>query len=843
MVCAGTAAMAERPGIPGSVRPLYVKPCAHGPTVAGDDRRIVPLHPRTRTIAAITFAMVTATIPAPLAWASAVSPEPPEQMAMAVPASFEANLGQAPPDAAFVARGHGYVALMDPDGYTLVSGPSSVRITFADAATHGIDAVGDLPGRSHYLLGPDPDQWVRDVPHHEGVRYREVWPGIDVVMYAAGPLVEYDFLLAPGADPTNIRLAIEGAAPEVTVAGALGIGAFVHHAPVAFQDGARVPVAYRLDGAHVALEVGAYDPGRPLVIDPVIGASTYFGGSDQELGRDVAADASGVYLTGLTTGANTPVTAGATQMTFGGQQDAFITKLSPDLSTILYSTFLGGSFIDNAAAIAVDGSGRAHVVGNTRSADFPVTAGSAQPAFGGFIDAFIVRLSADGSTLEYSTYLGGTATEEARDVAVDSLGRTHVVGVATGANFPVTAGAPQSIYGGGFFDGFAARLNAAGSAFDYVTFLGGSLGDLAEGVAVDAAGNTLAVGFTDSADYPTTAGTFQPVKAVGADGFVTRINAGGTAFDWSTFLGGPSTDSADEVLVDSAGRVVVAGRGNNGFPTTPGAFQTASAGDPDGFVARLTPDGATLVSSTLFGGSSTEFLQGLALDNLDRAFIVGSTNSLDLPVTPDATQPVYGGGNEDGFVAGISADGTRAFFATYLGGSAGENVGGVAVMGPGTIVAGGLSSSADYPTTPGAHQTMLQGFRDTVATRFDLPLADLALDAAAANSPARVGKKVKVDLDVTNAGPAASGPFTISGTLAGDATITKVHGAHVVCTFTATTFTCMGADLAPGDSVKVKITLVPASAGPVVLAGSVEGTAADPDASNNADAAGVIVTT
>ena len=370
-------------------------------------------------------------------------------------------------------------------------------------------------------------------------------------------------------------------------------------------------------------------------------------------------DSSGnAHVTGITTSPNFPTTAGALQTTFGGgQNDAFVSKLNSSGSALIYSTYLGGSDIEAGRRVALDSSDSAYVTGFTRSSNFPITAGALQPQSGGDADIFISKLNSSGSALIYSTYLGGNSDiDDGLAIAVDSSGNAYVSGETASDNFPTTAGALQTTFGG-LVDAFVSKLNSCGSALIYSTYLGGGGFDLGGGIAVDSSGNAYVTGSTQSSDFPTTAGALQTILAGGDfDAFVSKLNSTGSALVYSTYLGGSSSDGGDGIALDSSGNAYVTGSTQSSdFPTTAGALQTTLAGgDFDAFVSKLNSTGSALVYSTYLGGSSSDGGDGIALDSSGNAYVTGSTQSSDFPTTAAALQAAFAGGDDDAFVSKIN---------------------------------------------------------------------------------------------------------------------------------------------------------------------------------------------
>jgi hypothetical protein len=384
--------------------------------------------------------------------------------------------------------------------------------------------------------------------------------------------------------------------------------------------------------------------------------STYLGGNGKDSGLSIAVDAIGnAYVTGFTDSTNFPATAGAFQTRSRGFEDAFVTKLNSNGTALLYSSYLGGNGTDAGQGIAIDSAGNAYVTGTTFSTNFPTTAGAFQTAPGaGFYDAFVAKLSPTGAALVYSTYLGG-GYDAGTGIAVDVEGSAYVTGTTDSASgFPITAGAFQTTYGGGDGDAFVTKLNAAGTALIYSTFLGGSGYDFGYGIAVDTAGYAYVTGFAGSTNFPATPGAFQTVSGGIYNAFVTKVSPAGTALVYSTYLGGNLADQGRGIAVDSAGSAYVTGMTSSpNFPVSAGVFQTTYGGDIyDAFVTKLDPTGTGLVYSTYLGGSGVDQSFGIAVDGGGTAYVAGTTSSTDFRATPGAFQTASGGGF-DAFVMKI----------------------------------------------------------------------------------------------------------------------------------------------------------------------------------------------
>ena len=464
--------------------------------------------------------------------------------------------------------------------------------------TPRVTGIEELSGRSNYFIGNDPAKWRTNVPTYSKVEYRDVYPGVSLVYYGNQQQLEYDLVVAPGADPSTIGLSFVGADRlEVDGDGDLVLhtaaGTIRQRKPVIYQEisGVRKEISggYVFKGEHqVGFKVAAYDASQPLVIDPVLSYSTYLGGSADDQGLGIAVDAAGnTYVTGATNSTNFPKTAGVFDTTFGGGicfgsscLDVFVTKLDPTGSALLYSTYLGGTGNDIGFGIAVDGAGNAYVTGFTNSSNFPTTAGAFQTSFGGFDDAFVTKLDPTGSVLLYSTYLRGSGFDFGNGIAVDATGNAYVTGTTLSTDFPTTPGAFQPARRGGVgADAFVTKLNPTGSALVYSTFLGGTGGNFGSAIAVDTAGSAYVAGGTTATNFPTTVGAFQTSFGGNRRAFVTKLDPNGAALVYSTFLARTGSDNGSAIAVDAAGSAYVTGAtGSIDFPTTAGAFQTPRQG-------------------------------------------------------------------------------------------------------------------------------------------------------------------------------------------------------------------------------------------------------------------------
>ena len=612
-----------------------------------------------------------------------------------------------------------------------------LRMKLVGANSHAsVIGLEELPGKSNYFIGSDPKKWRTNVPNYAKVKYANVYPGVDLVYYGNQGQLEYDFVVSPGADPGRIALElatgqskIQNLKSKIAKDGDLVAGTddgeVTFHKPVIYQPATYneprttnkelIEGKYMLAGNRVTFEVANYDKTRPLVIDPVLAYSTYLGGSGGDGGSGIAVDASGnAYVTGNTFSSDFPTTAGAFQTSFGGGYgNAFVTKLNAAGSALIYSTYLGGSGLDGGSNIVVDASGNVYVAGGTSSSDFPTTPGGFQTTCidcqpGGREDAFVTKLNAAGSALVYSTYLGEDVFGPG-GIAVDASGNAYMTGSTSSSNFPTTPGAFQTTFGGVGEDAFVTKLNAAGSALVYSTFLGSGS---ASGVAVDASGNAYVTGSAGSG-FPTTPGAFQTTYGGGGDAFVTKLNAAGSALVYSTYLGGSNADDGFGLAIDASGDAYVTGSTySSDFPVTPGAFQTTFRGGRDVFITKLDAAGSALVYSTYLGGTGSgyDFTLGFGIvtDASGNAYVTGYTGSSDFP-TSAPVQATFGG-LYDAFVTKLNATGSALLYSTYLGGSDNDQGYGIALDASGNAyVTGETYSDSDFPITPFAFQAKRGG--------------------------------------------------------------------------------------------------------------------------------------
>ena len=696
--------------------------------------------------------------------------------------------------------------------------------------------LDELPGRSNYFIGNDPKKWRTNVPSYARVKYEGVYPGVDLVYYGdslEGGRLEYDFVVAPGADPSQIKLSFAGA-EGVRVDAASGdlvmkVGGeeVRFQKPAVYQPAVAAVDDRRTGGGksrpalgkpnperrisnpegpsgtfvlasknEVSFRVAGYDAKRALVIDPVLVYSTYLGGSFADSASGIAVDSSGnAYVTGYTQSWDFPK-VNPLQVPCGdcGSVYAFVAKLKADGSGLAYSTYLGsessaaGGSDAFGSAIAVDSSGDAYVTGYTNSTRFP-TVNPLQSSNAGGTDAFVAKLNTDGSALVYSTYLGGTNNDSGNGIAVDSSGNAYVTGTTQSAHFPTYSTSLQPTYGGGTCgtapntypcaDAFVAWLSADCSLVDS-TYLGGSNNDSGNGIAVDSSGNVYVIGTTASTDFPT-ASPLQATNHGGSDAFVAKLNSNASTTSvltlvYSTYLGGSGADLGYGIGVDSSGNAYVTGStSSTDFPTLKpfqlnlGGGTTPNASATNAFVTVLNNAGNGFVYSTYLGGSGADVGYGIGVDSFDNAYVTGNTSSTDFPTAKPLQATNHDG--SDAFVANLNAAGSALVYSTYLGGS-GADVGyGIAVDFSGNAYVSGLTASTDFPIV-NALQPKNAGSPDAFVAKISPNLPGATTSLAVADASGAYGGTVKLSATLTSGGSGVSGEpiiFSLNGTGVGTA--------------------------------------------------------------------------
>jgi len=819
----------------------------------------------------ISYAKNSSSTPAPSSSSLQVAPAARSHVSETygkLPLSFEANRGQSDAKVKFLSRGQGYTLFLTNDEAVLSLrrplaanadrdqlaklSAADFRPTNQNSAVLHMKLVGANPaaeisggdrqeGKSNYFIGNDPAQWRTDITNYSKVRYQNAYPGVDLVYYGNQQQLEYDFVVAPGADPRSITLDVSSAsavsgnrnsAPlSIAANGDLLVptegGEVRFHKPVVYQpttaanaheiggNPADLTAENSIDGRwvlksndQVGFELASYDASRPLVIDPALAYSTYVGGTGTDGAFGVAIDQFGsAYVTGFTTSTNFP-TRNPFQKTLAGGVDTFVLKLNRTGTALAYSTYIGGSSTEYPFGIAVDSTGAAYELGNTGSANFPVTAGAYQTtcaSCANYPDVFVTKLSTAGNALAYSTFVGGSGDDRAFGITLDSSNNAYFVGWTTSNDFPTTAGAFQTANNGGISDAFVTELNAAGSLLVYSTYLGGSAQDVGFGIALDSANNAIVTGYSYSLDYPVTAGAFQTSTTVNGAAWVTKLNVGGTAEIYSTYLGGTDgTSAGNSIKVDAAGNAYVTGYTcASDFPTTAGVVQATFGGDctsagGDAFVTKLNPTGTAPVFSTYIGGSGDDVGFSIGLDQSNNIYIIGRSSSTNYPTTAGAFQTAMAGGY-DCIYSIINPTGTQLLYSTYVGGTAVDVAFVMAVDKLGNSYVIGRTYSTNFPVTPGVLQSALKGSTNAIVFKFSP--GDMAWPMSLNFGAVALGStsgQMTTTFSNSDIGPLTLTSQTLVGTAAADYTIVNN--------------TC-GTSLARGASCAITLTFAPSVTG------------------------------
>jgi hypothetical protein len=578
----------------------------------------------------------------------------------------------------------------------------------------GLDKLSE---KSNYLMTRSPHSWKTGVDVFSKVKYESIYEGIDLLYYGNQHYLEYDFIVKPGTDVSLIKLNFLGTKKIYkSQSGDLIIDVcgieFKQHKPVAYQiiDGERKEVLsdYVIgNNSEVRFEVGTYDNTQPLIIDPVLSYASYLGGFGLDSGNSVARDSSGyIYVTGETSSTNFPTVSGGFQTVKSTSSDVFILKLDPSGAALAYSTYIGGDGDDVGQGVIVDSSGNAYVTGKTTSTNFP-TLNPIQTSFGGVTDAFVTKLNAAGNALVYSTYLGGVGNENSYGaIAIDGSGQVLITGTTTSTNFPLQNAQQATI--GGSADAYVTKLNAAGNALIYSTYLGGANADYGKGIAVDSLSNAYIVGTTASTNFPVN-NALQPTHGGGLnDVFVAKINATGSSRTFSTYLGGNHNDSGAGIALDSSNNIYITGDTQSfNFPISNalqpscatcsgGTCYTCTSFSYDAFVTKIDGTGLSLIYSSFIGGNNFDSGRAIAVDSSGNAYITGSTNSTNFPLVNPLQSSI--GGDSDIFVSKVNSGGTGFIYSTYLGGSGTDVGNAITTDSSGSALVTGINLSGVFPT-------------------------------------------------------------------------------------------------------------------------------------------------
>jgi Beta-propeller repeat/Abnormal spindle-like microcephaly-assoc'd, ASPM-SPD-2-Hydin/HYDIN/CFA65/VesB-like, Ig-like domain len=732
---------------------------------------------------------------------------------------FEANVGQTDSRVKYLARGAGYTLFLTSEEAVLAlrRQPASeareavvrFRLEGANSGAHA-EGLDRLPGTSNYFIGNDPDRWRAGVPNFARVRFRSVYPGVDVVYYGQQRELEYDFVIAPGADPRSIEFRVRGAQQiRLDDRGDLVLktrgGEVSLRRPVIYQEssGERHEIAggYALRGnGRIGFAVAGYDASQPLVIDPALVYSTFLGGNSTDRAFGIRVDSGGnAYVAGTTSSVDFPGALTGFQPNLRGVQNVFVGKLNSSGNAIAYATYVGGTDTDNATGIAIDSSGDAFVTGNTNATDFPHSTGVFQTQLKTPTaqNAFVFKLNPSGTALLYSTYLGGSNKDTANGIGIDSTGEAYVAGQTNSADFPTAGTVTQANLKSPSGNAFVAKLKNDGTGLVFSTYLGGSGADGANGVWVDSSGNAFVVGSTTSSDFLTMS-PLQGAIAGPSNAFLAKFGASG-ALAYSTYLGGNGVDQGNAITADGSGNAYVTGTTTStNFPLTPppgpAPFQSAlgAAGVANAFVSKLNAAGSALVFSTYVGGTGGEQGLGIGIDSNQNAYVTGQTRSADFPTLHPFQSALASAANA--FVTELKSDGSGLVYSTFLGGDGLDFGTALVVDTNANAFVTGSTQSATFPLV-GPEQNFLDGGTDAFVAKISHAASPAVVFSAGTLDFGTVTKGVASTpqmVTLNNVGEAALSitGISLTGTNPGDFTQTHTCTNSVAagsnCTFTVT---------------------------------------------------------
>jgi hypothetical protein len=888
----------------------------------------VQLQPHTLWLAALALLLLAAALtPAPSLTNRLSPPAPPRTRTQAafdkLPLYFVENRGQADAQASYYVQGRDKTIYFTDQGLTFVLDgqqngvapqPASFNLQSAIRNPQALrwalrlDFIGARAGAHpegeaqteavfSYFKG-HPSEWQTGLRSYSRLIYRNLWPGIDLVYAGTVNRMKYSFVVRPGADPNQIKLAWRGASTvKLSAQGELEVttplGSFTDERPVSYQEleGRQVEVAtaYRVEDRGSRIEnrespssildsrssirysfvVGAYDRSRELVIDPALFVfAGYIGGSGSDEGNAITVDGAGnAYITGGTNSNQNSFPDGdgigmlnGPDNTFNGNYDAFVVKLKADGSGLVYVGYIGGDDDEAGAGIAVDNAGNAYITGSTGSgqASFPDGAGfgvlnGPDKTYNGGYDAFVAKIKADGTGLDYAGYIGGDNFDTGTAIAVDSLGNAYIAGVVLSAEttFPDgdgfgTLGGPDKTFNG-VNDAFVVKVKADGTGLVYAGYIGGDNFDQGEGIAVDSAGNAYVTGyaysgqatFPDGDGFGTLNGPDKTFNGGDRDAFVAKVNAAGTAFVYAGYIGGDGYDIGNAIAVDGAGNAYVTGvtgsteatfPDGDGFGTLGGPDKTSNGGSfrSDAFVAKIKADGTGLVYASFIGGNENESGNGIALDSQGNVYITGVTDS-NQTTFPDGDgfgslsgADTSHNGNDDAFVVVLNAAGTAFVSASYIGGSNNEEGNGIAVDSAGNAYIAGVTDSnqATFPTGGGfgsitGPDTSYNGGDEDAFVAKLCYAPDLTITKSDGGQNFNIGVPGNYTLTVSNATGACptTGTITVTDALPANLTLASFNGTGWSCTGTTNVSCTHAGPLASGASLPVLTLTVNVGAG------------------------------
>jgi len=601
-----------------------------------------------------------------------------------------------------------------------------------------VEPVGDeeLPRISNFYLGNDETRWVSGTRSFERVEYPGIWDGVSIVFRSGEEGLKYDIVLEPLAEASDIILGVQGhdsievMDTNLVIDTPAGIPLMDSGLMAFYSDGNGEEVGVKfhvLDENRYTFSFEERDPERGVVIDPLV-YSTYVGGFNDDIYYDIDLDTNGnIFAVGFSDSTNFPTTIGAYQTSNNGGLDVVVSQINSGATSLVYSTYVGGSDEDISQGIRIDSSGNAYVTGGTASLDFPTSDTAYNKTHWNttmYFDVFVFRLDSRGSSLAYSTYVAGEEDDAGLSIDIDGSGNAYVVGFSYSANFPTTSGAYDTTHND-YADVILFELSPKGDSLTYSTFFGGNDDDIGNDMIYNN-GDVFLTGSSWSYDFPTTSGAFQTTHVDWTDVIVMKFNIGSSSLTYSTFVGGDDEEEGYSIAMDSSENVYVTGYTWGGmrmmFPTTSGAYDTTLGGTIDSFIFKLNSLGSALTYSTFIGGSNDEYGNCIDVDPSGNAYITGYTYSTDYPTTPGTDYPTFRGGDVDGFATVLNNAGSALKYSSFLGGSADDLGYSILVDDDLEAYVSGQTDSKNFPTTSGVISTTLSGIYDAFLTKLNFTL-------------------------------------------------------------------------------------------------------------------------
>ena len=618
-----------------------------------------------------------------------------------------------------------------------------IKLTFSGGRPVVPEGDEEQDTHHNFFIGKDPSRWVSGAKGYRTITYRNVWDGIDIVYRFTEAGLKYDIIVAPGADPDDIRIEVEGASHLRSKGDSLligtGLGFYIEDSGLfVYQEGGKeISSSFRVEGSGYGFSLGTYDRSLPLVIDPnmnVVEFSTYVGGSGGETFFNMDYDDDlNLYICGQTDSWDFPNVVGRYQDFLNGWYDAFVFKLDDRGANLLWATYIGGNETDQASSVKVDPSGNVFLMGLTYSGDFPTTDGAYnETLYNNSADFFVLKLDNRATSLTYSTYVGGSQWESTgwgstRLLDIDEDGNAYVAGSTSSSDFPVTDDAFQSELiddmGWGGYDIVLFKLDSSGSSLLYSTYIGGYDYEEVCSIRYDGSGSVYMGGTTSSWDFPVTDRAYSNTMNGWSDAFILKLNIASSTMDFCTFFGGSYSETVYDIVLDDDGNVYACGQTySSDLPVTDGAYNPYHNGEDDGFVMALDPTGSNLVFSTYVGGEAWDGFNSIYRDLSGDLHVVGVSYSELFPAVPGSFQDVKDM-ETDGVYVKLSGDGSDLLYSTFIGGSSWEQAGGIVVdEDSGRPIITGDTSSSDFPTKEGGYDTSLGGWSDIFAIKLDLAL-------------------------------------------------------------------------------------------------------------------------